>query len=550
MRNDLKSVKVTGWIKQHIMKNDDYRFYAEFLLFVDLRESDIQTAGVHLEQTKIVLTYNQKWVDTLNENDLTMLLVHEISHLLNNHWNRLVNSNIQFNPELSNIAMDMIINTVIQNNFKETKNLSENFTNNAMVLTVPDEYKGKRVFEYLYAYVKKENDKFKNKQNQSGQGQSNSNSQNQNQNQSNSNSQNQNQNQNQNQSNSNSQNQNQNQNQNQSNSNSQNQNQSGQGQSNSNSQNQNQNQNQSNSNSQNQNQNQNQNQSNSNSQNQNQNQNQSGQGQSNSNSQNQNQNQNQSGQGQSNSNKSQGYKQMQKAFEGMNNNSETQITLDDHSKLSKNSSKMSETESKVIENLVENIVNNIKNRGLMTANNEKFINNLKKSKKNYLKKIKNLVSNNLFGSKIKKSYTRLNRYGLKGLKGDKSYSTKIYVILDTSGSMSNFNKLFGFIFHNGYEIEIIQIDTEIKNITKLKNINGLKKVKVHGGGGTVIQPAFDYLLKHKLNKNGVLLLTDGFTDTLDLHKFKSVLILSTDKKCPVKSNNNVKQIVIPKNELL
>jgi predicted metal-dependent peptidase len=73
---------------------------------------------------------------------------------------------------------------------------------------------------------------------------------------------------------------------------------------------------------------------------------------------------------------------------------------------------------------------------------------------------------------------------------------------------------------------------------------------IKGLGGTSLNPAIEFIKNDKkLNKFNTLILTDGYTDTLNFDGiFGNVLIISNNIKCPIKNDNNkIKQIVI-KNE--
>jgi predicted metal-dependent peptidase len=49
----------------------------------------------------------------------------------------------------------------------------------------------------------------------------------------------------------------------------------------------------------------------------------------------------------------------------------------------------------------------------------------------------------------------------------------------------------------------------------------------------VIQPAVDFLIDKKLASNPTVILTDGYTDALDLSKFDKVLIVTNANEMPV-----------------
>jgi predicted metal-dependent peptidase len=76
-------------------------------------------------------------------------------------------------------------------------------------------------------------------------------------------------------------------------------------------------------------------------------------------------------------------------------------------------------------------------------------------------------------------------------------------------------------------------------------------MKIKGLGGTTLQPGIDYINSHKgLKGNNLVILTDGYTDSLDFSKAKSnkVLILTTSAESPIASGKNVKQILVEKKD--
>ena len=120
------------------------------------------------------------------------------------------------------------------------------------------------------------------------------------------------------------------------------------------------------------------------------------------------------------------------------------------------------------------------------------------------------------------------------------------MVLDTSGSMHGYyEKALSYVFQNNIQINAIQIDTQVYDLGVVENQNQLQKMKIHGGGGTVIQPAID-LVREKYNKYNTVVLTDGYTDNLSLKGIKGkVLIISVDQECPIEqSNGKLKQIVV------
>ena len=190
----------------------------------------------------------------------------------------------------------------------------------------------------------------------------------------------------------------------------------------------------------------------------------------------------------------------------------------------------------------------LKNRGLESGDVDAILNKLRKSKKDYLKEIKRAMSSQVFGARKEKTIVRPNRKGIPGMKGHKKFKNEINVLLDTSGSMSGeFEKVLSYIFQNDIQINLIQCDAQIQKVLHIKDKKEIEKMKISGLGGTTLNPGIDYIADphNKLSTFNTVILTDGYTDSLDFKKVKTrTLILSTAEKCPISyDNGKVKQIV-------
>lgn len=171
---------------------------------------------------------------------------------------------------------------------------------------------------------------------------------------------------------------------------------------------------------------------------------------------------------------------------------------------------------------------------------------LRKKRKDYLKYIKRTVSNLFLGGKKVKTLTRPNRRGIEGLKGKRKVKSKINCILDTSGSMGGtFEKVLSYIYQNDIEINLIESDTNVKWVENIKSKKQLASIPIKGLGGTILQPAVNYVIDN-LNYCNTLVITDGYCDDLDLSKLKgNVLILTIGKQVNVLSGNGrVRQLKI------
>jgi len=200
------------------------------------------------------------------------------------------------------------------------------------------------------------------------------------------------------------------------------------------------------------------------------------------------------------------------------------------------------------EGMIKDVMDRLSSRGLEAGNVEKTLNKLRKKRKDYLKEIKRAVSNMIFGTTKQKTIIKPNRRQISGLKGNRKVKTMINVILDTSGSMGGqgtFEKVLSFVYRSDIEINLIESDTEIKWVENIKSKRQLETIKIAGLGGTVMQSGINYVVDN-FNQYNTVLLTDGYTDTLNLSKLKGkLLIISVGVECPIgKSNNKVKQILV------
>lgn len=202
--------------------------------------------------------------------------------------------------------------------------------------------------------------------------------------------------------------------------------------------------------------------------------------------------------------------------------------------------------------MVKDVMERLAARGLSAGNVEQTLNKLRKKRKDYLKEIKRAVSNMIFGTVKQSTIVKPNRKQISGLKGKRKIKTKINVGLDVSGSMGGqgtFERVLSYVYRNDIEINFMESDTQINWVQNIKSQKQLASIPIKGLGGTCLQPIIDHIVENFNDCNSVLL-TDGYTDTLDCSKLKGkLLIISVGTKCPIsKSNGKVKQIVIEGNE--
>jgi predicted metal-dependent peptidase len=208
------------------------------------------------------------------------------------------------------------------------------------------------------------------------------------------------------------------------------------------------------------------------------------------------------------------------------------------------------------ESFIDGILQRMKNRGQISSNGELMLEKIRPTKTDKLKIIKRMVPN-LVGGFKNPTYTRLNRKGIEGLRGNKKEGVCLNVLLDTSGSMEgDIEKVLSVCFQNNLILNLVQIDTNVQEIKGkgyqvINSKNELQKITINGLGGTELQPGIDYISNDPhLKKFNTLILTDGHCDRLSVQNLKKVMVVSSQKEVKITSNrNNYMQLFIGKNGL-
>jgi len=150
------------------------QYYGEFCQFINFKKVNfISTCGVTINVHGMQYVYNSDFLDTLEQEEVNFIMIHEIFHLLWEHQAR--ERRCGYDHDLSNVVQDMIINDVIktdiigrmeQENKKEHRNLSfakmpaRKKDNKTWVLTKPPEYKGALIYEDMYEWLYGEKQKY------------------------------------------------------------------------------------------------------------------------------------------------------------------------------------------------------------------------------------------------------------------------------------------------------------------------------------------------------------------------------------------------------
>ncbi|AHF06068.1 vWA domain-containing protein [Desulfitobacterium metallireducens] len=174
----------------------------------------------------------------------------------------------------------------------------------------------------------------------------------------------------------------------------------------------------------------------------------------------------------------------------------------------------SDIDEKTLQEFTEKFADNAQ-KGYIPNYLESMISSLKNNKGEllwnlYLKRLMGTVE-----SQKKKTITRRNRrqpdrFDLRGQL--RSHKAKILVALDISGSISDeeFNQaikeVLAIVKNYNHEIMIIECDTEIRRVYKVKSVKDIKD-RINMRGGTQFTPVFEYANQNKVNL--LIYFTDG-----------------------------------------
>lgn len=138
-----------------------YPYYGNFNLFINFHErNDLPTCAVNVTSGGMNFYYNTEFLDKLNQKEVNFVIIHENFHLLWDHPKRTTAGG--YDPELANIAQDMIINHIIIQDFDyDWIEIPKDETGKNMPVFLPLEYEGSLIFEELYEWLRERKEKMK-----------------------------------------------------------------------------------------------------------------------------------------------------------------------------------------------------------------------------------------------------------------------------------------------------------------------------------------------------------------------------------------------------
>jgi predicted metal-dependent peptidase len=178
------------------------------------------------------------------------------------------------------------------------------------------------------------------------------------------------------------------------------------------------------------------------------------------------------------------------------------------------------------QNMIEKIINAAqiveRQRGTLPSYAKRLINNILNPEVPWQEVLANFITSSSGSkhdwSKPKRRYISSGLY----LPSTTSESINAAVIIDTSASTANLLDTFVTELNSiinlipNYTLNVIDIDTDIKDVRTFNSENQLKaeNFNVTGGGGTILLPAFKYIEEHLHDVDVVIAFTDGYCEEI------------------------------------
>ena len=225
--------------------------------------------------------------------------------------------------------------------------------------------------------------------------------------------------------------------------------------------------------------------------------------------------------------------------------------IDDHGKWEESQGDK-ELQADLTKGMIEKSINEtVKAKGNLPQNIDHYIGLFtRRSQVSWKKVLRNIVGNKKVNSRrtIMRADRRFpKREDLRGRTKDRMFD--LTVIVDVSGSMSDneimtgLNEIHNICKMTKTTMKLIQVDTVVHKVEEFS-----EKTKIFtrsGAGGTIMEPAIDYIREHKIPTDACILITDGWIEDVSRWsnppKYK-MMFLTTDGNIPgIESSNRYKQ---------
>ena len=147
------NTKLNNLLKEFVSSTiPEKRFFGEFMLWFNFKEmSSCPTVGVMSKNGTITCVYNNDFVEKLKNESLAFVMLHECEHVLRSHISRTITGG--FKHKKSNIAQDMIINSIIKESYDNLKWIKPPTKDEIVPYYIPKDYDGIKAFEPLYDFL-------------------------------------------------------------------------------------------------------------------------------------------------------------------------------------------------------------------------------------------------------------------------------------------------------------------------------------------------------------------------------------------------------------
>lgn len=192
-------------------------------------------------------------------------------------------------------------------------------------------------------------------------------------------------------------------------------------------------------------------------------------------------------------------------------------TLDNHNIWEKGE-KNQEAVEQIVKASAKNAMDKAKAIGNLPGNLEGILNELFKPKINWKQQLKQFIQASLKYNKESSRKKRNKRYGIIYAGKKKTDLLRIYIAVDTSGSVSDneltqfFSEVNDMVAKNlNLTIKILIADSQIQDTFEYKKN---MKIPIKGRGGTAYQPAIEYTNNTNEHVDGLIYFGDG--DSADI----------------------------------
>lgn len=224
-------------------------------------------------------------------------------------------------------------------------------------------------------------------------------------------------------------------------------------------------------------------------------------------------------------------------------------TLDDHDIWEKG-----EQTKEAVEKIVKDAAKSAQDKaaGQIHGSLESMLQSLFKPKINWKQELKQFIQKSLRYNKEASRKKRNRRYGIVFPGKKKEQKLRLYIAVDTSGSVSD-NELTQFfsevndmvIKDKNLSVKVLVADAIIQDTFEYKKNS---KIKIKGRGGTAYQPAIEYTTNAKEEVDGLIYFGDGDSaDTPVKPKYPVLWALTRKEKNPF-SFGRFTKVVVKDNE--